>query len=259
MLKDNELIRVAKLKVSVKRKAKVILNGISFNCNKSEILTILGKNGEGKTTLALSLTKLLNPHIYTIEGKVYFKNDNLLDLDDENLQKIRRDKIGYILQNPFSAFNPIYKLKDQFNEISKLKNIPFEKFIQLMNDLELKNYEQIFNKYPFELSGGMLQRLSAVRILASNPELIIADEPTSALDRPIANQLLNLFKKYVKEQKGTLIFITQDFSIAESFSDKIAFLSNGSLIHFTEKDNLFNQTKHIEVNFLLNSYKQLKV
>lgn len=259
MSKNNELIRVAKLKVFVKRKYRVILNDITFNCHKSEILTILGKNGEGKTTLALSLTKLLNPQVYTIEGEVFFENENLLEIDKIKLHKIRKDKIGYILQNPFSAFNPIYKIKDQFNEISRLKNIPFEKFIHLMNDLELKNYEQILNKYPFELSGGMLQRLSVVRVLASNPALIIADEPTSALDKPISNQLLDILKTYVREQNGTIIFITQDISIAENISDRVAFLSYGSLIHFTEKENLYNQTNHIEVNVLLNSFKQLKV
>jgi|YNPMSStandDraft_1061717.scaffolds.fasta_scaffold27044_2 ABC-type glutathione transport system ATPase component len=259
MQKDKELIQVLGLKVSVKGKDKVILNEIDFTCNQSEILTILGKNGEGKTTLALSLTKLLNPQIYSIEGKVYFRNEDILNLDENSLQKIRKEQIGYILQNPFSAFNPIYKIKDQIEELNKLKNIPFENFIQLMNKLELKNHNQILSKYPFELSGGMLQRLSAVRVLASNPDLIIADEPTSALDKPISNQLLKLFRDYVKERNGALIFITQDISIAESFSDKIAFLKNGNLIHFVERENLFKQTNHIEIEILLNSYRQLRL
>lgn len=259
MIETKELIRVTKLKVSIIRKGKIILDNITFSCHHSEILTILGKNGEGKTTLALSLTKLLDKRIYSIEGEVFFKNENIFEFDENNLQKLRRDNIGYILQNPFSAFNPFYKIKDQFEELCKLKNIPFENFIYLMNQLDLKQHNQILNKYPFELSGGMLQRLSAVRVIASRPEVIIADEPTSALDKPISIQLINLFRDYIKEQNGVLIFITQDISIAESISDKIAFLNNGNLSNQIEKEKIFEHTNNIELNFLLNSYLQLKI
>lgn len=259
MNESKELIRVAKLKVSVIKNRKTILEDVNFSCKRSEIFTILGKNGEGKTTLALSLSKLLNQDTYSIEGKVYINDENIFELEETNLQKLRSKTIGYILQNPFSAFNPIYKIKTQFEELSKLKNIPFEKFISLMNELELKNHNQILNKYPFELSGGMLQRLSAVRVIASDPEVIICDEPTSALDKPISNQLINLFQDYVKKQNGSLIFITQDISIAETISDKIAFLSHGKLSYPFEKENLFEQTNNIELNIFLNSYKQLKV
>jgi ABC-type glutathione transport system ATPase component len=259
MIETNELIRVAKLKVSVIKYRKVILHDVNFSCAKSEIFSILGRNGEGKTTLALSLTKLLNKNIYSIEGDVYINNENIFELEETNLQELRRKKVGYILQNPFSAFNPVYKIKTQLEEFSKLKEIPFEKFIFLMNELELTNHDQILSKYPFELSGGMLQRLAAIRVIASNPVIIIADEPTSALDKPISNQLINLFQDYVKKQNGVLIFITQDISIVETISDKIAFLSNGKLSYPIERENLFEKTNNIELNIFLNSYKKLMV
>jgi ABC-type glutathione transport system ATPase component len=259
MSEENNIIHIAKLKVSVIKEGRVILNGIDFKCSQSEILIILGKNGTGKTTLALSLTRLLNPNTFSIEGKIFFKNQNLLEVDEKSLLEIRRQNIGYILQNPFSAFNPVYRIKNQLEEISKLKNIPFENFIQLMNELDLVNYNQILNKYPFELSGGMLQRLSAIRVLASNPELIIADEPTSALDKPISNQLISLLTDYVKTRKAALIFITQDFSIAERFANKVLFLTNGKLIPFSMKDEFTENTNNFEIDLLLNSYKQLKL
>ncbi|MGB9664067.1 MAG: ATP-binding cassette domain-containing protein [Ignavibacteria bacterium] len=259
MIESKEIIRVTKLKVSLIRTGKVILDNINFSCNQSEILTILGKNGEGKTTLALSLTKLLDRRVYLIKGEVFVRNKNIFEFDENNLQQLRRDKIGYILQNPFAAFNPVYKIKDQFEELCKLKNLSFENVIYLMKQLNLEHFDQILNKYPFELSGGMLQRLSAIRVIAYKPEIIIADEPTSALDRPISNQLINLLRDYVKGENGVLIFITQDISIAESISDKIAFLSNGKLSDPAEIDKIFEHSNNIELNLFLNSYLQLKI
>ncbi len=255
---SNEILRVINLKVSTKSK-KIILDKINFSCKSQEFFVILGKNGQGKTTLSLSIANLLNKNVFDVSGNILIDGKDVLSLNEDELTTLRQKKISFIPQNPFSSFNPIKKIKNQFEEQSQLKEIPFDTFINLMKELELKNYDLILNKYPFELSGGILQRLSAVRCFASNPVLIIADEPTSALDRPIANQLLNLFNEYVLSKKGALIFITQDLSIAERYAHRIGFLHQGKMELIFEKEDFFKVRDNIDLKVILESFEQLKV
>lgn len=255
---SDEILRVVELSVSTKSN-KVILNNINFTCKEREFLVIIGKNGHGKTTLSLSVANLLNKNVFNVNGKIFFKGKDILSLSDIDLNLIRQKNIGYIPQNPFSSFNPTKKIKTQFEEQSKLKNILLDFYIELMKQLELKNFELILNKYPFELSGGILQRLSAVRCLAFKPELIIADEPTSALDKPVSNLLLSLFYKFVKDEKKTLILITQDLSIAEKFADRIAFLNSGEMNVILNREQFFASKDSIDLKILLEAYQQLKI
>lgn len=258
MNSSNEILRVINLRVSAKPN-KLIINNISFNCWGQEFFVILGKNGQGKTTLSLSITNLLNKNVFEISGNIIIDGTDILSLNERELTKFRQKKICYIPQNPFASFNPTKKIKPQFEEQSKLKEIPFETYIELMNKLELKNIDSILNKYPFELSGGILQRLSAVRCFATNPLLIIADEPTSALDKPISNQLINLFVDYVSSKKGTLIFITQDVSIAEKYANRVGLLHQGKMDLILDKNDFFKTKDNIELKIILEAFEQLKV
>ncbi len=251
------ILRVINLNVETKAK-KTILKNINFQCLRSEFFVILGKNGHGKTTLSLSIANLLNKNVFNVKGEIFFDKINILKLNKNELISLRQKKIGYILQNPFASFNPIKTIKAQFEEQSELKKIPFETFITLMKELSLNDYDLILKKFPFELSGGILQRLSVVRCLASNPELIIADEPTSALDKPITDHLLNLIFNHVREKKSTLILITQDISIAEKYADTIAFLDHGELKLITNKDGFFQTKENVDLRILLEAYSFLK-
>lgn len=255
---SNEILRVVELSALTKSN-KVILNNISFNCSEREFLVIIGKNGHGKTTLSLSIANLLNKNVFKIKGEIFFKGQEILSLSDSDLNLIRQKRIGYVPQNPFSSFNPTKKIKAQFEEQSKLKNISFDTYIELMKQLDIGNFDLILNKYPFELSGGILQRLSAVRCLAVKPELIIADEPTSALDKPVSNLLLSLFYKFVKDENKTLILITQDLFIAEVFADRIAFLNSGEMNVILSKEQFFASNDSVDLKVLLDAYQQLKI
>lgn len=252
------ILTVKDLNVFVKHSNKQILKRVGFEIKESEFFVVLGKNGQGKSTLSLSITNLLNKNIFKVSGEILFNGIDLLSLSEDEIIKIRQSRIGYILQNPFSSFDPIKTIQSQFEELSKLKNISLQNFYDLMIALNLSNIEEIIKKYPFELSGGILQRLSVVRCLASNPDLIIADEPTSALDKPVANQLLNLFEYYVKNKKKALILITQDISIAEKYADKIAFLHQGEIKSILNRENLFDEIADLELKIILESYEQLK-
>lgn len=252
-----EILRVINLNIHTTTN-KTILRNINFSCHSSEILAILGKNGQGKTTLSLSITNLLNKNVFKVEGKILFDGVDVLNLNEKELISLRQKKIGYIFQNPFASFNPTKTIKTQFEEQSKLKNIPFENFIALMKELSLKDYDQILKKYPYELSGGILQRLSAIRCIASNPLLIIADEPTSALDRPIALELLSLFYHFTKNQNIALILITQDLYILEKYAERVAFLNRGELDHFENKENFFSSfNNNLDLKIFLDAYKSL--
>lgn len=258
-MNSKEIFRATNLSVSIKESKRIIIENVNFSTFPGEVFAILGKNGSGKSTLALSITKLLSNDVFKISGEVYFNSKNIFLLDDLELLKIRQKRIGYIMQNPFSAFNPIKKIRKQFEYLSMLKEIPLTSFIELMEKLELRDAGAILEKYPFELSGGMLQRLAVVKALVSTPELIIADEPTSALDRPITVQLMDFLSDYVRTQKSALIIITHDISIAEKYSDKIAFLDQGKLNVFSDKTQFFTKYESINHKVLVESYKFLKL
>ncbi len=255
---QNEILNIQNLSVIVRRNNKKVLNKINLLCSKGDFFVILGKNGQGKSTLSLSIANLLNKKIFTIEGRIFFNGFDILNLHDSDLLKIRQNQIGYILQNPYASFEPIKKIKNQLEEISELKGVPFENFLDLMKRFELIDYINILNKYPFELSGGILQRLSAIKCFASKPSLIIADEPTSALDKPVENILLESFKNFVDNENGTLLFITQNISIAEKYAQKIAFLNHGRLEKTYLKDDFFNSMDDREIRIFLEAYKYLK-
>ncbi len=250
-------LSVANLTVLVRnRQRKIeILNKVNFSLRQNEFLFLIGKNGSGKTTLCMALASLLDKTQFEITGEVVIDGINLIQSDEKTLEKIRKEKIGYILQNPFASFDPILKIITQFREISDIKNIPLEKFFHLMEIFELDL--SCLEKYPYELSGGMLQRLSFVRTLAHDYKILIADEPTSALDKPTSNIIMNCLENYINEKSCSIILVTQDILLAKKYASKIGLISSGKLEIYDSWDVMFHNSSNMEINPLLQSLKEL--
>lgn len=206
----------------------VLLADIKFSLEENQVTTILGKNGSGKTTLLNSLTNLLNPQIYSITGSVEFYYKDLLKLSENNINKIRSKNIKYVFQDAKNCFDPLYKLKYYFDNIS----VSEELLVNLLSMFSLPRLEKIKNYYPFELSGGMAQRIAIVLAAASNPDVIFFDEPTSSLDYGSANILKEFIKNFSAQTSKAVLVVSQDIDFALSISNKLIFLGDAGIREF---------------------------
>lgn len=230
-----------------------MLNNIVFTLSERNIYTILGKNGSGKSTLIKSLTGLLNKDHYKVDGKVFWFNKNIFEMETDRLLALRKREIKYVLQDLTNNYDPLKKLKYYF-DISGIdeKTIP----INLQSFL-LPDYQTISNLHSYEISGGMAQRLSLMFAMISNPKLLILDEPTSAIDYANIN-LIKLKLMDFKKAGGSVLIVTQDINFAKEISDEISFLHEHSLSEFIEVNKFFEDAEQKPYNKFLKSFKELQ-
>lgn len=253
-----ESLLVSKLTNSKEKEgSRIILKNISFSVGVCEFFTLIGENGSGKSTLALSLTQLIPKNKFRIDGRVNFHTDELLSMSESKLNSIRREKISYIFQNPFNAFDPIRTIGFQFNEIQTYRNFTNDELNDYFIRLQLSGFRTLSKRYPFELSGGMLQRISAIRAIIIKPKLIIADEPTTALDKPISNIFMNFLYEYTRMNQISVLFITQDFEIAKKYSDRIGILKDGELIEIISREKFLIECSNEYTEKLYSSYRSV--
>lgn len=233
-----------KVSVTKENSRKVILKDISFELEENQIHTILGKNGSGKTTLLKSLTKLLDERFYSVNGKVLLNGNNIFEMNENELLEIRRKEIKYIFQDPVNTFDQLKTFGYYFKALLSLSGSKTEISNEIEKLLEyflLPDTKILFKMYPYEVSGGMAQRISLVLALLFNPKIVLLDEPTSGIDAPITNLVLLKLREFVKEKDKTVLLVTQDLEFAKSASDKISFLSEETLSPFKSTVDFFKE------------------
>ncbi len=211
-----------------------VLDGISFDINKGEIFGIVGESGSGKSVTALTIMGLLPPNAVLEKGKIVFNGTDLIS--NKNVYKrIRGKEINMIFQNPSSSLNPVFKVKDQMLNVIMYhlgmeKEEAYDYAIDLLKKVELPDPDRVMDSYPFELSGGMAQRVMIAMAISTKPKLLIADEPTTALDVTIQAQILKLLKRLRSELKLTIILITHDLSVVSYMCDRMAVFYAGQVM-----------------------------
>lgn len=237
-----------------------LLSETNFSLEPAKIYTILGSNGTGKSTLIKSLTGLLDNKFYSVEGTVIFGKKDIFSLEYESLLDIRRNKIKYVFQDSINSFDHLKKFDYYFQRIAK----DISESDSLLEYFLLPNSKTLFNLYPYEVSGGMAQRISFVLALLAHPQIIILDEPTSGIDSAIANLFLIKLKEFVNntEQlnsslKHSVLLVTHDIVFAQRISDKIAFISNGMLSPFVDIQIFFEKGNVESWNTFLTAGKTL--
>ncbi|MEC1722764.1 ABC transporter ATP-binding protein [Schinkia azotoformans] len=239
------------------RTKAVLVNGINFTLERNSCLAIVGESGSGKTVILKAILGLTNPSLEA-SGSVFFDGIDLLQAKGEMIRRIRGRRICMILQDPLTAFDPVYTIGNQMAEtlcehlqISKkeaMKRSLFE--LQRMNIGEPLD---VLKKYPHQLSGGMLQRCMIAIVMAMKPEIIIADEPTTALDSINQNEVLAEFQKIRNEYRTSLIFVSHDLKIVQSLADYVLVLKDGKQVEYGRAEDIFSHPKHEYTKYLLNS------
>jgi len=230
-------VRIKEITIKSPGHNRLLLNDASFDLIENQVFTILGKNGSGKSTFAKSITGLLDKRHYSVWGTVHFNGKDIFALKPEELLQLRKDSIKYVFQDAINSFDQLKKLNYYFNLLSKNK----DEIDLLLSYFLLPDSKKLYKMYPYEVSGGMAQRISFVLALLSMPEIIILDEPTSGIDSAIANLFLLKLKEFTAQNGNSVMLITQDISFAEKVSDKIAYLSKSRLSAFYDVKDFFNK------------------
>lgn len=237
------------LKIEDDKDSYSVVNNVSFKINKGEIVGLVGESGCGKSITALAIADLLNDNIKVINGSINFKGKDMLSLSADDARKIKGKEISMIFQQPLTALNPTVKIGKQIAETLKLHSDKSNKEIKditiaLMKKVGLRSPEKIYNLYPFELSGGMRQRVMITLAVICNPDLIIADEPTTALDLSIQKQVIEMLKLIRDEYNASILFISHDLSVIKNICDKIMVMYCGEIVECGTSDELFNNPQH---------------
>ena len=244
-----------------------LIDKISFNIKKNEIVALIGESGSGKSLTSLSILRLLEKNKFNISGEIIFNGNNLLDLDNNAMMEIRGSEISMIFQEPMSALNPTMKIGEQIFEVFKAhKNLSFERTTErikrLIKKVKLDNVENLLDKYPHQISGGQKQRVMIVMALSCNPQLLIADEPTTALDVTIQKEIIEILKNLQKSEKLSILFISHDLRLVSNISDKILIMKNGKIIEQGSNKNIINSPKEnytkALLSLIINDKKRLK-
>lgn len=207
------------------------VDGISFSIAHGETLALVGESGSGKSISALSLTRLAPRQATYAGGEVQFGGQNMLDLDDAELRKIRGSQISYIFQEPMVSFNPVYTIGWQIEEALKLHRHDVDRKTEIARLLDLVHLPARLDKaYPHEMSGGQLQRCMIAMALACSPELLVADEPTTALDVTVQREILNLLKELSDKVGLSTLMITHNLGIVSDLADRVCVMQNGKIV-----------------------------
>ncbi len=225
------------------------VDGVSFEVHRGEVLGLVGESGCGKSVTSLSILRLVSSPGKVDSGEIIFDGRDLLTLSTSEMTQIRGNRIAMIFQQPTAALNPVFKVGDQITEVLKIhqdlgKKAGIARALELLKMVGISDPERRFHAYPFELSGGMAQRVMIAMGLACIPDLLIADEPTTALDVTIQAQILDLMRDMRSKLNTAIILITHDLGVVAEMADRIAVMYAGQIVEEAQTADLFRDPKH---------------
>ncbi|MGD9057928.1 MAG: ABC transporter ATP-binding protein [Desulfobacterales bacterium] len=261
MTDNKALLSVEELKVYFRSEDEVAraVDGVSFDVDREETVCLVGESGCGKTVTALSVMGLVPiPPGEIAGGQILFRDQNLLDLDDNQMQEIRGNQIGMVFQEPLTSLNPVFTIGDQIGEAIQIhqtapQNEVVQRSQQLLKDVGIADPAQRLRDYPHQLSGGQRQRVMIAMALACDPELVIADEPTTALDVTVQAQILRLLETIQKERSMSVLYITHDLGVVSKVADRICVMYAGIIAEQGKKEAVLKTPKHPYTQALLAS------
>ena len=262
---SDEILEIADLHISLvayKGLAKIV-DGVNCTINKGEIVAIVGESGCGKTLTAKAIAGILPPQMI-VKGLIRYKGTDLVSLPEKERTKIRGREIAMIPQNPMTSLNPLLTIEDQLTDLIAFKDAPdiniisyyatkkrvekqkgaLDIAVKILEEVELTPPERILRSYPFQISGGMAQRVCIAMALQGEPSLLIADEPGTSLDVTTQKHMLDLLETRIKARHLTVIFITHNLAVARRIAQRIFVMYAGNIVEVSDADRVFVDPLH---------------
>ncbi|MBV6395212.1 MAG: Oligopeptide transport ATP-binding protein OppD [Anaerolineales bacterium] len=225
------------------------VDGVNFDVYPGEVMGLVGESGCGKSVTSLSIMRLISKPGKVAEGEILLDGQNLLAISENEMTKVRGNRISMIFQQPQTALNPVFKVGDQIAEVLNIhqnfgKEAGYKRAVEMLQMVGIPDAERRVEAYPHELSGGMAQRVMIAMALACLPELLIADEPTTALDVTIQAQILDLIRELRKNMGTSVILITHDLGVVAEMCERVAVMYAGEIVEQAEVQDLFDKPLH---------------
>ena len=226
------------------------VNGVTFSLEQGRTVGVVGESGSGKSQTAMSILKLFEANQKIYDGQIIFDGIDITNYSEKEMERIRGNDISVIFQEPMTSLNPVFTINRQISEVLMLhqglsKADAEKRSLEMLRLVRINNPENVNNSYPFQLSGGMRQRVMIAMALACRPKLLIADEPTTALDVTIQAQILKLMNELKKETGTSIMFITHDLGVINQMADDIVVMYKGKIVESAPRELLFEQNKYL--------------
>ena len=240
-----------------------VIKDVSFTVDEGEILGIVGESGSGKSTLIKAAMGLLGETGLVTRGDIWYKGKNLPDLSPADLRKLNGPELGMIFQYAGSSFCPIRTVGAQLYEsMTEHENLTKEAFrvraTELLEKIGFENAQRILDSYPFELSGGMQQRVGIAVAMLLNPSVLLADEPTSALDVSVQKQVVEEMLLVRKTFGTSIVLVTHNIGVIGAMADKVIVMKNGEMVEYGETQQVLNYPKEAYTRLLMSAVPKLK-
>ena len=249
---DTGLLDIKNLTVHFFTYKRVVqaVRGLNLQIRKGETLGLVGESGCGKSVTGMSILQLIPiPPGRISSGEIWFEGENILDKSDDEMRRIRGKRISMIFQDPMTSLNPVFTVGDQIETVIRIhrdinRSAAVERALDLFSMAGLSDPDQLLDKYPHELSGGMSQRVMIAMALSCQPSLLIADEPTTALDVTIQAQILSLMKELKEDINTSILLITHDLGVVAKMCQNVAVMYAGNVVEYGELRHIFTNPKH---------------
>jgi len=257
------MLEIRDLHVKFHTRNREAVAGISFAIHDGEILGLVGESGSGKTVTAMSIAGLLPRKQCSYSGDVLLDGQDLLHADRSILRKIQGKQIGVVFQQPMNAMDPLKRVGEQVGEVLKIhtdmdREERKKAAIEAMDAVELPDPEAVYEKYPHELSGGMLQRAMIAAAIVIRPKLLLLDEPTTALDVTIQAQILELLKRLNAESGISMMFISHNLNVVRKLCTRVAVMQRGLIVEEGSTGEVFFNPQHEYTKHLIEAIPRRK-
>lgn len=249
--------------VDISYKGKRVVHDVSFSVEKGEILGIVGESGSGKSTLIKAAMGLLSQEGLVTRGDIWYQGKNITDLPGRDRRRLNGPELGYIFQNAGSSFSPIrtvgVQLYETMKEHSRISKKEFQdRALELLAKLGFSDGMRILKSYPFELSGGMQQRVGIAAAMLLNPRLLLADEPTSALDVSVQKQVVEEILMVRKSFGTAIVMVSHNLGVIEAMADRVLVMRNGEMLEYGETRKILTDPQTAYTKELLAAVPRLR-
>jgi oligopeptide/dipeptide ABC transporter ATP-binding protein len=263
LLMDN-ILEVKGLSTQFPTRAGAVraVDDVSFDIARGSTLALVGESGSGKSVTSLSIMRLILPPGKIVKGEILFNGRDLMELDDDEMRRLRGREVAMIFQDPMTSLNPVYTVGDQIAEAIELherlpRKAAWARAVEMMGRVRIPDAARRARDYPYQLSGGMRQRVMIAMALSCNPKLIIADEPTTALDVTIQAEILELLRALKDDFDLSMLLITHDLGVVAETADRVAVMYAGRIVENAQVREVFQSPKHPYTEGLLRSVPRL--